>query len=134
MTSIDKTYLRGQLAEATGVKGETIRYYEKCGLLQTPVRNSAGHRVYSENHMKRLIFIRRCRELGFSLSEINGLAGLSKDEKSCEQIRELTATHLTNVQGKIKDLKKIEQTLKIMVRQCDTNAAPDCPIIDVLSS
>jgi MerR family transcriptional regulator, mercuric resistance operon regulatory protein len=134
MTPIDKNYFRGQLAEATGVKGETIRYYEKCGLLQTPARNAAGYRIYSENHMKRLIFIRRCREIGFSLSEIDGLIDLGKDERSCEQVRELTATHLADVQGKIKDLKKMEQTLKSMIRQCDTNAVPDCPIIDVLSS
>ena len=84
------TYSRGQLAKSKGVKGETIRYYENCGLLNTPERSLAGYRIYSEDHAKRLLFIRRCRELGFSLNEIDGLLCLTDDDKSCVQVRELT--------------------------------------------
>ena len=126
------TYSRGQLAKSTGVKGETIRYYENCGLLNTPERSLAGYRIYSEDHAKRLLFIRRCRELGFSLNEIDGLLCLTDDDKSCVQVRELTATHLNDVRDKIKDLKKMERALRDMVAQCDADTSPDCPIIEVL--
>ena len=115
------TYSRGQLAKSTGVKGETIRYYENCGLLNTPERSLAGYRIYSEDHAKRLLFIRRCRELGFSLNEIDGLLCLTDDDKSCVQVRELTATHLNDVRDKIKDLKKMERALRDMVAQCDAD-------------
>ncbi len=126
------TYSRGQLAKSTGVKGETIRYCENCGLLNTPERSLAGYRIYSEDHAKRLLFIRRCRELGFSLNEIDGLLCLTDDDKSCVQVRELTATHLNDVRDKIKDLKKMERALRDMVAQCDADTSPDCPIIEVL--
>ena len=102
------TYSRGQLAEITGVKGETIRYYEKCGLLAVTARSAGGHRIYSEGHVKRLQFIRRCRELGFSLGEIEGLLELdSGEDKTCEQVCHATAIHLRDVQEKISDLKKM---------------------------
>ena len=126
------TYSRGQLAKSKGVKGETIRYYENCGLLNTPERSLAGYRIYFEDHAKRLLFIRRCRELGFSLNEIDGLLCLTDDDKSCVQVRELTATHLNDVRDKIKDLKKMERALRDMVAQCDADTSPDCPIIEVL--
>jgi MerR family mercuric resistance operon transcriptional regulator len=127
------TYSRGQLAKATGVKGETIRYYEKCGLLDAPARSTGGHRIYSERHAGRLKFIRRCRELGFAISEIKGLLGLvSAGGNSCEQVRHTTAVHLADVQEKITDLRKMERTLKGLITQCDANTSPDCPIIEVL--
>ena len=135
MTNLAVTYSRGQLAKSTGVKGETIRYYEKCGLLDAPARSAGGHRMYTEDHAGLLKFIRRCRELGFTISEIDGLLGLaSAREKTCEQVRQTTAAHLNDVQNKIKDLRKMERTLKDLIGQCEANLSPDCPIIDVLSS
>ena len=135
MAKLSTTYSRGQLAKSTGVKGETIRYYEKCGLLDAPARSAGGHRIYSEDHARRLKFIRRCRELGFAISEIEGLLGLvNAGGESCEQVRQTTATHLIDVQDKIKDLRKMERALKDLIVQCDADTSPDCPIIEVLFS
>lgn len=135
MTDLRSTYSRGQLAKSTGVKGETIRYYEKCGLLNEPERSGGGHRIYTDDHAARLKFIRRCRELGFSISEIDGLLGLADSQgKTCEQVRRTTASHLDDVQDKIKDLRKMERTLKGLISQCKANTSPDCPVIDVLFS
>ena len=135
MTHLPATYSRGQLAKLTDVKGETIRYYEKCGLLDAPARSAGGHRIYTEEHVGQLKFIRRCRELGFTISEIDGLFGLAGAHgKTCEQVRQATAAHLNDVQNKIKDLRKMERTLKDLISQCEVNLSPDCPIIDVLSS
>jgi MerR family mercuric resistance operon transcriptional regulator len=133
MPKLSTTYSRGQLAISTGVKGETIRYYEKCGLFDAPARSAGGHRIYTNDHANRLKFIRRCRELGFAISEINGLLSLAdSQDKSCEQVRQTTAAHMTDVRQKIKDLKKMERTLKELIAQCDMNASPNCPIIEIL--
>ncbi len=135
MNKATQTYSRGQLDRLTGVKGETIRYYENCGLLPAPPRSAGGHRLYSDNHKERLIFIRRCRELGFTLNETEGLLGLADtQEHTCEQARQVTVTHLTDVRRKIKDLRKMERTLRMMVEDCETNTSPHCPIIDSLLS
>ena len=124
---------RPSVLKSTGVKGETIRYYEKCGLLDAPPRSNGGHRIYSERHAGRLKFIRRCRELGFAISEIEGLLGLvSAGGNSCDQVRQTTAAHLADVHGKITDLRKMERTLKSLINECDANTSPDCPIIEVL--
>jgi MerR family transcriptional regulator, mercuric resistance operon regulatory protein len=135
MTEPRKRYSRGQLAQSTGVKGETIRYYENRGLLAPPGRSVGGHRLYTEDHLARLKFIRRARELGFSLGEISGLISLADaGNRSCDEVRETTASHLTDVREKIRDLRKMERTLKGLVRQCDNNSSPGCPIITALSS
>ena len=135
MNSLRVTYSRGQLAKSSGVKGETIRYYEKCGLLDAPARSAGGHRIYTEDHARRLRFIRRSRELEFAICEIEGLLGLAgAEEKSCDQVRQTTATHLTDVQNKIKDLRKMERVLKDLVGQCEINSSPNCPIIEALFS
>lgn len=135
MTELRSSYSRGQLAQQTGVKGETIRYYENCGLLAPSGRSAGGHRLYTEDHVVRLKFIRRARELGFSLGEITGLISLADaGDRNCDEVRETTTTHLTDVREKIRDLRKMERTLKELVRQCDDNSSPGCPIITVLSS
>jgi MerR family transcriptional regulator, mercuric resistance operon regulatory protein len=93
-------------------------------------KSAGGHRIYSEGHVKRLQFIRRCRELGFSLGEIEGLLELdSGEDKTCEQVCHATAIHLRDVQEKISDLKKMEATLAVLTSQCDDLSSPICPII-----
>lgn len=135
MTELRSSYSRGQLAQSTGVKGETIRYYENCGLLAPPGRSAGGHRLYTEDHVVRLKFVRRARELGFSLGEITGLINLADaGDRNCDEVREATAMHLTDVREKIRDLRKMERTLKELVRQCDDNTSLGCPIITALSS
>ena len=107
MTISRTTYSRGELAKLTAVKGETIRYYEKCGLLKPPARSAGGHRIYSEDHAGQVKLIRRCRELGFAISEIDGLLSLACiGEKSCQQVQQATAAHKSDIHDKIKDLKK----------------------------
>jgi len=132
---INKGLSRGLLAKQSGVNSETIRYYEKIGLMPEPVRSDGGHRVYKETHLKRLLFIRRCRELGFALEEIRGLLVLvDGGNYTCAEVRDRTTTHLNEIRQKIRDLQKMQRTLKIMVSQCDGELVPECPIIDTLFS
>ena len=123
----------GALAREAGVNIETIRYYEKIGLMPEPVRADNGYRVYGETSLKRLSFIRRCRELGFSLDEVRGLLGLvDGGDYTCAEVRDLSIVRLGDVRQKIRDLRKMERTLKEMVSQCDGGLVPECPIVDRL--
>jgi len=126
---------RGMLARQSGVNSETIRYYEKIELMPDPMRSEGGHRVYNQTHLHRLSFIRRCRELGFNLKEIRGLLDLvDGGDYTCAEVRERTTVHLDDVRQKIRDLQKMQRTLKIMVSQCDGGLVPECPIINTLFS
>lgn len=125
----------GRLAALTDCKIETIRYYEKIGLLPEPARTGGGYRVYDDQHMKRLSFIRRCRELGFTIDEIRGLLTLvDGGNYTCGDIKKLTLEHVDSIRQKIKDLKKLEKTLSIIASQCSGGSTPECPIIDALSA
>lgn len=124
---------RGELAKRSSVNLETIRYYENIGLLVEPKRSQAGHRLYAESDLKRLTFVKRCRELGYTLEEIRNLLDLVDNQSyTCDQIHELTLEHLTEVNGKIRDLKKIAKSLKDMANQCEGSTTPACHVIDVL--
>lgn len=123
----------GRLSARTGVHVETIRYYEKIGLMPDPGRSQGGQRLYDCKHETRLQFIRRRRELGFSLDDIRSLLGLNDNKPSCAKVYEMTANHLETIRQKIKDLKRLEKTLAAVARDCDKRDAPDCPVIDALS-
>ncbi|MGV6801802.1 MAG: MerR family transcriptional regulator [bacterium] len=126
---------RGDLAKITSCNIETIRYYEKICLLDKPHRNSKGHRLYTIEDQTRLRFILRCRELGFSISEIRSLFELvDSGSYSCEEIYQHTQRHISSIEKKINDLTKLNQTLMKMSEDCSKGDAPDCPIIDTLSS
>lgn len=123
----------GALAREAAVNIETIRYYEKIELMPEPLRMGNGYRVYDEADLKRLSFIRRCRELGFSLDEVRGLLGLvDGGDYTCAEVRDLSIVRLGDVQQKIRDLQKMERTLKDMVSQCKGGSVPECPIVDRL--
>jgi MerR family mercuric resistance operon transcriptional regulator len=123
----------GALSKYTGCNIETIRYYERIGLLPGPPRSAGGHRLYGEAHLKRLTFIRRGRELGFTLDDIKGLLGLvDGGAYTCAEVKALTLDHLGEVRRKLADLKRLERVLKDMAEECDGGAVPDCPIIDAL--
>ena len=123
----------GALAREAGVNIETIRYYEKIRLMPEPYRTGNGYRVYGETGLKRLSFIRRCRELGFLLDEVCGLLGLVDGaDYTCAEVRDLSIVRLGDVRQKIRDLRKMERTLKEMVSQCDGGLVPECPIVDRL--
>ena len=125
----------GWLSKKSGVNIETIRYYEKISIMPKPSRSEGGNRLYDAEQLKRLAFIRRSRELGFSLDEIRELLRLV-DEKTftCAEISTLSQKHLDDVRAKIKDLRKIEKHMKDMLSQCSREQVPDCVIIDVLFS
>jgi MerR family transcriptional regulator, mercuric resistance operon regulatory protein len=123
----------GDLSQRTAVHIETIRYYERIGLLPSPPRTEGGHRLYSGAHLKRLVFIRRSRELGFTLDEIRNLFGLVEGGHACSDVQEAALTHLKNIRRKIADLRRMERTLADTAARCEGGSAPDCPIIDVLS-
>lgn len=124
---------RSVLAKRTGCNIETIRYYESIGLMPEPPRTESGHRVYADDHVRRLTFIRRCRELGFGLREIRSLLGLvDGGEASCAEVHALTLDHVADVHRKIADLRRMERVLSAMAAQCEDDEIPDCPIIDAL--
>ena len=126
---------RGSLAAQTRVNIETLRYYEKIGLMPNPVRSSGGHRIYDQTHLKRLSFIRRSRELGFTLQGIRELLDLvDGGNYTCAEVRDRTNRHLADVTTKIHDLRKIQRTLKAMSSKCDGGLVPECPIVDALYS
>ena len=122
----------GTLSRRSGVNIETIRYYERIGLMPAPPRSDGGHRVYDHDHLKRLSFIHRSRRLGFSIKEIRELLGLIESDFSCRDVRAVVLDHAEDVRTKIADLKKIESTLLAFADQCDGGETADCPIINQL--
>ncbi len=124
---------RGDLARATGCNLETIRYYEKIGIMPDPPRSTKGYRSYDKAHVKRLKFVMRSRDLGFSLEEVRGLLGLVDDRsRTCAEVQIIAEDHLTDVQAKIADLQRIERVLSDTVARCTGDAAPECAVIDAL--
>jgi MerR family mercuric resistance operon transcriptional regulator len=123
----------GELSKRSGVNIETIRYYERVKMLAPPPRTASGRRVYDETDLRILVFIRRSRELGFSLDEIRALLRLGGPEKaSCGEVREIAAHHLEDIRAKLGDLKKLERLLSRTVARCSGKTAPDCPVLDIL--
>lgn len=124
----------GRLSERTGVNIETIRYYEKIALLPKPPRSTGGHRLYGSNETARLRFIRRARELGFSLAEIRSLIGLEDARPTCAEVHALANEHISAIRSRLKDLKKLERRLVSLAQKCSLEPIPECPIIDALSN
>ncbi len=123
----------GELSRLTGVKIETIRYYERIKMLPAPPRTASGRRVYGSHEARVLAFIRRSRELGFSLDQIRTLLRLGGPEKaSCGEVRKIATHHLEHIRAKIGDLKKLERLLAKTVARCGGYKAPDCPVLEIL--
>jgi Cu(I)-responsive transcriptional regulator len=124
----------GHLARLTGTKVETIRFYEKIGILPAPSRTSGNYRSYETIHLNRLSFIRRARDLGFSLDQIRELLALSDDRgRSCAAIDEIAKQHLIEIKRKIADLEALGKELDSMIAQCQCGTVAQCRIIEVLS-
>lgn len=123
----------GALSKQTGCNIETIPYYEREGLMPDPPRTEGGHRLYEEEHVKRLTFIRRSRELGFTLEEVRGLLRLVDGAHyTCAEVRTLTLEHLEAIRRKTADLKTLGKVLKEMAARCTGDEVPECPVIDAL--
>jgi len=124
---------RGELAARTGCHAETIRYYEKIGLIPEPERTSAGYRLYSEIYERRLRFVMRGRELGFPVGDLKSLLDLvDRRAVSCREVEKLGEAQLRSVRDKINDLKRIENALRDTVNACSGKDVPECPLIDAL--
>ena len=123
----------GELSGMTGVNIETVRYYERIKMLPTPRRSGSGRRVYGSTDVRALAFIRRARELGFSLDEIRALLRLGGPGKaSCREVRDIAKRHLGDIRSKISDLRKLERLLASTVARCSGTTAPECPVLDIL--
>lgn len=123
----------GELARRTGVNIETIRYFEKVALLDTPGRTAGGHRVYTELHERVLRFVKRARELGLTPKEVRAILNLGGPANACcDEVREIALEHLEQVRSKIADLAKIELLLAATVERCSGGHVPECPVIDML--
>lgn len=123
----------GVLSSGTGVNIETIRYYEKIGLMPAPPRTEGRQRVYDGTHLKRLTFIRRGRELGFSLDQIRDLLGLVRGhDLTCAEVKAVTQQHVADIRRKVKDLKRLERVLTDLAAKCSGRSVPDCPVLDAL--
>ncbi len=123
----------GDLARATNTKVETIRYYEQIGLLPAPARTSGNFRAYSAKHLGQLSFIRRARDLGFTLDQVRELLSLSDQKRqSCEAVDVIARQHLADVDRKIADLTALRDELSSLIEQCGCGTIADCRIIDAL--
>jgi MerR family mercuric resistance operon transcriptional regulator len=125
----------GKLAAAAGVNFETVRYYERIGLLPSPARTANGRRAYEHADVQRLAFIRRARELGFSIEDIRALLALAEPPRaSCAEVREIALMHLDKVRTKLADLARLECILAATLAQCSGDVAPSCPVLDMLDA
>ena len=123
----------GGLSRRTACNIETIRYYERIGLIPEPPRRGR-YRRYGPDDVGRLGFIRRSRELGFTLAEVRALLALAAGgHASCEEARDLAASHLRDVRSKIADLRQMAKVLTDAVSACDAGSDTGCPLIDALS-
>jgi MerR family mercuric resistance operon transcriptional regulator len=124
----------GQLAKAAGVNIETIRYYERRGLIPRPGRRESGYREYPEETVKRIRFIKHAKELGFSLKEIGDLLSLRVDpETPCSEVRQRAQMKLSDIENKIAVLRKMKKALKELTDACSGKGpASQCPILDAI--
>lgn len=127
---------RGELARQGGVNLETIRYYERQGLLPKPSRSPAGYRLFSPDDVRRLRFIRRAQELGFSLREIKELLALSIDPRGTGMdVRRRAEAKIADIEGKIQSLRAMKKSLGRLTAACGgEGSAGDCPILESLHS
>ena len=123
----------GKLARAAGVAVETVRFYERKGLIADPPRRSSGYREYSDDVVRRLRFIRRAKELGFSLREIEELLALRTGPATCGEVREQIAAKLADIEGRVRDLRRMGSALEELHTLCEsTDPLGDCPILELI--
>jgi len=128
----------GALAQQTGCTVPTIRYYEEIGLLPVGPRTEAGRRLYGAPAVKRLTFIRRCRDFGFSIEQVRELMGLiDEPDRPCVEVREIASGHLVEVRKKLTEFQALEASLAAFVVSCDTacsgGRSVDCTILEDLA-
>jgi len=134
LDTFSKPLLIGQVAREAQVNVETVRYYERLGLLEAPLRKESGYRQYPPKIISRIRFIRRAKELGFSLKEISELLSLRTDPSvSCDDIRIKAREKISGIEAKMKELGKMKSALESLENQCaGTGPTSECPILDAL--
>jgi Cu(I)-responsive transcriptional regulator len=124
----------GELAKRTGTKVETIRFYERIGLLPTPARTQGNYRSYNEGHLGRLSFIRRARDLGFPLGQVRELLGLADErDRSCETVDVIARQHLGEVERRLANLIALRNELADIIARCRHGTVAECRIIETLA-
>lgn len=125
----------GQAAEASGVSAKMIRYYEATGLIAPAPRSAAGYRHYSESDVHTLRFVRRARDLGFTVGQIAGLLALWRDRsRHSADVKEIALGHVASLRRKIAELEEMAVTLETLAERCHGDRRPDCPILADLAS
>ncbi len=128
----------GVLAERAGCSVPTVRYYEEVGLLPTADRKPGGHRVYGDDALQRLLFVKRCRDFDFPIDQVRTLAQVMEDnDRSCTEVRDLAASHLANVKAKMAELAALQESLERFVDSCNADClggpGPQCAVIEDLT-
>lgn len=127
------TFTIGALARAAGTSAETIRWYERAGLMPPPARTGANYRIYAEPALRRLLFIRRARELGFGVDQVRTLVELSEDQgRDCAEVDGMSRAHLEEVERRIADLRRLRRALRRVIGDCRSGSVADCRILHVL--
>ncbi|KUL93112.1 hypothetical protein DK26_25650 [Bosea sp. WAO] len=125
----------GQAAEASGVSAKMIRYYEEIALIPPPARSQSGYRVYGEDDVHTLRFVRRARSLGFSIEETGALLALWRDRsRASADVKAMALKHVAELEEKAAALKAMAKTLRHLASHCHGDDRPDCPILDEISS
>ena len=125
----------GEAAAITGVSAKMIRHYESIDLIPHAGRTFAGYRIYTDNDLHRIRFIKRARTLGFSMKQIHDLLGLWDDTKrSSADVKKLARAHADDLDARIKEMEAMKRTLEHLAKRCHGDARPDCPILDDLAN
>jgi MerR family mercuric resistance operon transcriptional regulator len=130
----DREFTIGELARLTDVGIETIRYYERIGLMPRPPRTDGGRRAFGASSVNTLNFIRRCRELGFRLDDVRALLALRGAQPCCTDVKSIASRHLETVRAKLRDLAEMEANLAGLVARCSGDATSECPVLDALDT
>lgn len=132
---MDESLTIGQVATRSRVPAKTIRYYEQIGLLPEPARGGNGYRRYTDRSVETLRFVKRARDLGFSVEEVQDLLTLWQDaHRTSAEVKALAEAHIRQVEEKIVALEGLRGTLRTLVAQCHGDHRPDCPILDDLAA
>jgi MerR family transcriptional regulator, copper efflux regulator len=126
-------YNIGQASEASGVSAKMIRHYEKIGVIPPADRTFANYRIYSQNDVHTLQFVRRARDLGFSMKQIQELLGLWKQKRSSREVKRVALEHVRELETKIREMEAMKRTLASLAEHCHGDQRPECPILDDLA-
>jgi len=124
----------GEASQASGVSAKMIRYYEEVGLIRAPARNQNGYRAYDKSNIHELKFIRRARDLGFTVEQISGLMHLWRDRsRASADVKRIALEHVEALESKTREIEEMANTLKHLAANCHGDGRPDCPIIENLA-